>query len=689
MSKGVLRIANVTGEGVDYNDREISTETGQTLSVYLNSTRIDLARADMNNVAADAVRSKVADELQELEDQLSAVTAESGENSATLPKKKDLLIGLTKPYTADIATVSSTNTILLKSFQWFNGTDLVQHQEETVTIGPEYAGQVVYVGLNESSIGEISTSDYGIYLALCNIYVNADGDLTASELSVRPFLADSSTFGRDHPIMVVNFAAQVTSSDSAKGLSCQSFDLIKEGINYAGNAQRPDRKLFPAISSINFKYYYPNYDHDGETAQPNIQPYYYNTTTSAKTLLDSSNGTSKFVVFRLVLIETGQILLLLQQVSDESQLFTSVQEAELGLKDLNWNLSQLSSRAIYLDQFIVCSADLTICQMANVAEVSNSQNITINQTIYGVLSDFNDVPNTVEEFSALFSGLTPEVGGWIFADSGQVTLPNNGTINRGLYMYRIKSILNGNIQYDSWNMASSGNALSSAYFTSRLSAPYIAVATGSLGIGSTFSGQIEVAAKNPGDDYSEYTLSDSTKWPLIDSNGSLAMATSEWTSGSTFTANMLCAATEKVMSRNSRVNAADNAAITLDNQTKHYTIRVTHMNSSGKLPVAITVPAGIPDDAVITFELLIDCSDSSYGSLVTGVKFTVNGSAITPYWIDSSDGVFQEASAPYKLIALRRSFRYNSTASVPGYEPQWIANIEAEYDTRRKLGGIS
>lgn len=683
MSKGVLRIANVTGEGVDYNDREISTETGQTLSVYLNSTRIDLARADMNNVAADAVRSKVADELQELEDQLSSVTAESGANSATLPKKKDLLIGLTKPYTADIATVSSTNTILLKSFQWFDGTDLVQHQEETITIGPEYAGQVIYVGLNESGVGEISTSDYDIYLALCNIYVNADGDLTASELSVRPFLADSSTFGRDHPIMVVNFAAQVTSSDSAKGLSCQSFDLIKEGINYAGNSQRPDRKLFSAMSSINFKYYYPNYDHDGETAQANIQPYYYNTTTGAKTLLDSSNGTSKFVVFRLVLIETGQILLLLQQVSEESQLFTSVQEAELGLKDLNWNLSQLSSRAIYLDQFIVCSADLTICQMANVAEVSNSQNITINQTIYGVLSDFNDVPNTVEEFSALFSGLTPEVGGWIFADSGQATLPNNGTINSGLIMYRIKSILNGNIQYDSWDMASIGGAKSTAYFTSRLSAPYIAVATGSLGIGSTFSGQIEVAAKNPGDDYSETTLSDSTKWPLIDSNGSLAMATSEWTSGSTFTAKMLCAATEKVMSRNSQISAVDSAAVTLDNQIKHYTIRVTHMNSSAKLPVAITVPAGIPDDAVITFELLIDCSDSSYGSLVTGVKFTVNGSAITPYWIDSSEGTFQESSAPYKLIALRRSFRYNSTAALPGYEPQWIANIEAEYDTTK------
>lgn len=683
MSKGVLRIANVTGEGVEYNDREISTETGQTLSVYLNSTRIDLARADMNNVAADAVRSKVADELQELEDELSAVTAESGANSAALPKKKDLLIGLTKPYTADIAMVSSTNTILLKSFQWFNGTDLVQHQEETVTIGTEYAGQVVYVGLNESGVGEIGTSDYDIYLALCNIYVNADGDLTASELSVRPFLADSSTFGRDHPIMVVNFAAQVTSSDSAKGLSCQSFDLIKEGINYAGNAQRPDRKLFSAMPSINFKYYYPNYDHDGETAQANIQPYYYDTTTSAKTLLDSSNGTSKFVVFRLVLIETGQILLLLQQVSEESQLFTSVQEAELGLKDLNWNLSQLSSRAIYLDQFIVCSADLTICQMANVTEVNNSQNITINQAVYGVLSDFNDIPDTVEEFSALFSGLTPEVGGWIFADSGQVTLPNNGTINSGLCMYRIKSILNGNIQYDFWDMASFGYALSSAYFTSRLSAPYIAVASGSLGIESTFSGQIDVAAKNPGDDYSEYTLSDSTKWPLIDSNGSLAMATSKWTSGSTFTASMLCAATEKVMSRNSRVDAVDNAAITLDNQIKHYTIRVTHMNSSDNLPVAITVPAGIPDDAVITFELLIDCADSSYGLLVTGVKFTVNGSAITPYWIDGSAGVFQESSAPYKLIALRRSFRYNSKAELPGYEAQWIANIEAEYDATK------
>lgn len=680
MSKGVLRIANVTGEGVDYNDREISTETGQTLSVYLNNARIDLARADMTNVAADAVRSKVADELQELEDQLSAVTAESGANSATLLKKKDLLIGLTKPYTADIATVSSTNTILLKSFQWFNGTDLVQHQEETVTIGPEYAGQVVYVGLNESGIGEISTSDYDIYLALCNIYVNADGDLTASELSVRPFLADSSTFGRDHPIMVVNFAAQVTSSDSAKGLSCQSFDLIKEGINYAGNSQRPDRKLFPAMASINFKYYYPNYDHDGETAQPNIQPYYYNTTTSAKTLLDSSNGTSKFVVFRLVLIETGQILLLLQQVSDESQLFTSVQEAELGLKDLNWNLSQLSSRAIYLDQFIVCSADLTICQMANVAEVSNSQNITINQLVYGVLESSYYVPNTTEEFSIIFSGLTPEVGGWFFVKLDPIGFPNADKSFAGFNMYRIKSILSGNLEYDTYTLTSPATVELYAYTIAQNIAPYIAPATGSLGIGSTFSGQIEIAAKGSGN-YANYLIGNSTKWPLIDSNGSLAMAMSRWVSGSTFKAQMLCAATEKVMSRNSQISAADSAAITLDNQIKHYTIRVTHMNSSAKLPVAITVPAGIPDDAVITFELLIDCSDSSYGPLVTGVEFTINGSAIAPYWIDNSDGVFQEASAPYKLIALRRSLRYNSAASLPGYEPQWIANIEAEYDT--------
>ena len=679
MSKCVLRIANVTGDGVDYNDREISTETGQTLSVYLNSTRIDLARADMNNVAADAVRSKVADELQELKDQLSSVTAKSGANAAALPKKKDLLIGLTKPYAADIATVSSTNTILLKSFQWFDGTDLAQHQEETITIGPEYAGQVVYVGLNESGIGEISTSDYDIYLALCNIYVNADGDLTTSELSVRPFLADSSTFGRDHPIMVVNFAAQVTSSDSAKGLSYQSFDLIKEGINYAGNSQRPDRKLFSAMSSINFKYYYPNYDHDGETAQPNIQPYYYNTTTSAKTLLDSSNGTSKFVVFRLVLIETGQILLLLQQVSDESQLFTSVQEAELGLKDLNWNLSQLSSRAIYLDQFIVCSADLTICQMAKVAEVSNSQNTIINQLVYGVLDSVSQVPNTVEEFSAVFSGLTPVVGGWFFVKGSQVMLPTGTLADGGLYMYRIKSIISSNIQYDSWQMASQDYATNQAYYVSQYSAPYIAVADGSIGIGSTFIGQVTIEPKvnNP---YAKYTLSNSSGWPLIDDNGSLAVALAGWTEGMPFNAKMLCAATEKVMSRNSQISAEGYADVILDNQIKHYTIRVTHVEVPDKLPVYVYVPAGIPDDAVITFELLIDCSDSSCGSLVTGVDFAVNDSFITPYWLDHSDGVFQDTNAPYKLIALRRSFRYNSTASVPGYEPQWIANIEAEYD---------
>lgn len=679
MSKGVLRIANVTGEGVDYNDREISTETGQTLSVYLNNARIDLARADMNNVAADAVRSKVADELQELEDELSAVTAESGANAATLPKKKDLLIGLTKPYTADIATVSSTNTILLKSFQWFNGTDLVQHQEETVTIGPEYAGQVVYVGLNESGIGEINTSDYDIYLALCNIYVNADGDLTASELSVRPFLADSSTFGRDHPIMVVNFAAQVTSSDSAKGLSCQSFDLIKEGINYAGNSQRPDRKLFPAMPSINFKYYYPNYDHDGETAQPNIQPYYYNTTTSAKTLLDLSNGTNKFVVFRLVLIETGQILLLLQQVSDESQLFTSVQEAELGLKDLNWNLSQLSSRAIYLDQFIVCSADLTICQMANVAEVSNSQNITINQLVYGVLADSSQVPNTTEEFSAVFSGLTPEVNGWFFVKLADVEVFGSGNSFAGFTMYQIKSIVSGNLEYDTYMLASPAATEAYAYQVAQKIAPYIATTFESLGVEDTFNNFIsQVYAKEEDDSLSEKLINTTTKWPLVDGNGSLAIAKTPWLNGDTeFRADVVCAATEKVISRNSIIQPSDatNISFMVNNSTKHYTLRVPENAAAGILNVDIKLNSIMPEDAAITFELLLDLSSMSNPSAISGINVAIDGQNVSFVWIDNTNGVFQTAN-PYKLIAFRRSFVWYGGN---GYIAQWLANIEAEY----------
>lgn len=679
MSKGVLRIANVTGEGVDYNDREISTETGQTLSVYLNNARIDLARADMTNVEADAVRSKVADELQELEDELSAVTAESGANSATLPKKKDLLIGLTKPYTADIATVSSTNTILLKSFQWFNGTDLVQHQEETVTIGPEYAGQVVYVGLNESGIGEISTSDYDIYLALCNIYVNADGDLTASELSVRPFLADSSTFGRDHPIMVVNFAAQVTSSDSAKGLSSQSFDLIKEGINYAGNAQRPDRKLFPAMSSINFKYYYPNYDHDDETAQPNIQPYYYNTTTSAKTLLDLSNGTSKFVVFRLVLIETGQILLLLQQVSDESQLFTSVQEAELGLKDLNWNLSQLSSRAIYLDQFIVCSADLTICQMANVAEVSNSQNITITQLVYGVLDSVSQVPNTVEEFSAVFSGLTPEVNGWFFVKLADVEVFGSGNSFAGFTMYQIKSIVSGNLEYDTYMLASPAATEAYAYQVAQKIAPYIATTFESLGVEDTFNNFIsQVYAKEEDDSLSEKLINTTTKWPLVDGNGSLAIAKTPWLNGDTeFRADVVCAATEKVISRNSIIQPSDatNISFMVNNSTKHYTLRVPENAAAGILNVDIKLNSIMPEDAAITFELLLDLSAMSNPSAISGINVAIDGQNVSFVWIDNTNGVFQTAN-PYKLIAFRRSFVWYGGN---GYIAQWLANIEAEY----------
>ena len=62
MSKGIIRFANVSGAGVHYNTRELSTETGSTLSVYLDEGRVDLVRSDLDNVPSNVVRNKIATE---------------------------------------------------------------------------------------------------------------------------------------------------------------------------------------------------------------------------------------------------------------------------------------------------------------------------------------------------------------------------------------------------------------------------------------------------------------------------------------------------------------------------------------------------------------------------------------------------------------------------------------------------
>lgn len=685
MAKGILKFANVAGADVTYNDREVSTETGTTLSVYLNKQRVDLARADLSNVSDDAVRSKVADELDSLAIDVNNLKEDSAANAGSINLKKTRTIGLIPDYPVELLKVVKISAdpdndieegwgVQLAPFMYYNGTELVSYNGGIERINAMYAGKAVYIGIDANGIPTIAESNWEMPLYLGSIYVNIDGTLSQAELSVSPYLADSSSFARDHPTLVNDLDLSV----SNKFLQSTSYSINKEGINYI-NPLHPSKKLFPAMTQVNFKYFYPNWNFENEEANKSFtSAVYYNTTTGAKTILDSSLGTTKFVVYRGVLIETGQVLMMLQQVASESDLFNSVEAAELGISDVKWDFTGLSSRAIYLDEYILASADLTVIKEAKVAQTSNVQNITNIVSCYGYADVSRAAIGDVNSFKDYFPNQEPTVGGYWF---GQST--TSGDLVDGTEVNIINSIENdGSITYYPYStnltfatMNSTVNALNTerTSWTSKIA--YYNGYFSMTQIGDhEYISLNDLTIENNGEDF----LRQASGYLVFDAHGAMAKAMSFDESQGKVMVMLFRNINDTGVQSAAMIERTGDHDILLqlsldknmfyikctDNNAEHNTLRI--------FPV---YPNDIPFSNPFTFEITVDIySASAPTDLITKIVFfDINtGKKIFVNWVDGSKGIF---TAGHNLIGItvRRTFMYSIKHN--NWVAMYLANI--------------
>lgn len=687
MAKGILKFANVTGAGITYNDREVSTETGTTLSVYLNKQRVDLARADLSNVSDDTVRSKVADELDSLAIDVNNLKKDSEANAGSINLKKNRTIGLIPDYPDELLKVVQISAdpdneieagwgVQLAPFMYYNGTELVSYNGGTERINSMYAGKAIYIGIDSNGIPTISESNWEMPLYLGSLYVNVDGTLSQAELVISPYLADSSSYAREHPVLVNGLEFEVTAS---KSLQSSKYEIIKEGINYT-NSLHTSRKLFPAMSQVAFKYYYPNWNFDGETVQTEFSSaVYYNTTTGAKTELASSLGTNKFVAYRVCLIETGQVLLLLQQVSSENDLFNSIEEAELALADMQWNLNGLSSRAIYLDEFILASADLTVIKKAKVAQASNVQNITNIVSCYGYADVSRAGISDVNSFKAYFPNQEPTVGGYWF---GQST--TSGDLVNGTEVNIINSIENdGSITYYPYStnltfatMNSTVNALN----TERTSwASKIAYYNGYFSMAQIGDHEYinlnDLTIENNGSDF----LIKASGYLVFDAHGAIAKAIRFDESQGKVMVELIRNINDTGIQPVMVIERTEDHIVSLPLSTSKnmFYIKCTHSgNVNNTLDIFPIYPNDITSSNQFTFEITVDLNAGTYPeNPINKIKFfdKNTGNEIFVNWIDGSNGIF---TTGHDLIGItvRRTLMYSVESN--DWTVIYLANIE-------------
>ena len=441
MSKGVIKFSNKTGSSVNYADREISTETGLSLSVYLSGNRVDLARADLSNVIPGAVKAQIANELQSIASELLELHNDVAETNAAVVTKSNRMVGVVPPYPSNgLLTVTGSSRITINAFNYFNGQEVTTYDTTSIDIGNSWSGKVAYIGLDATGAGTLFSSEYEPWLMLGSIFVNSDSTISAAELVTKPYLADSGPFGRDHPIMVNGLELSISPTKTVTLSNCSMQD---EGISYT-NLDHPNLKLFPQRFDVPFKYYYRGWNFDAENPVTTFSAKYYNTDLGTTVSVDTSLGTSRYVVYRAVIIETGQLLMQCQEVKSVNELFSSVDEANAGIANIQWNLSGLSSRAIYLDQYVIVSADGTIVERAKISTGLSTEYTIINALLAGIVQGPAEPIANVTQWVAAFGDSNQPVKNSIYA----ITEP----IDTGGYLIRLMVVTNvapdGTITYD-------------------------------------------------------------------------------------------------------------------------------------------------------------------------------------------------------------------------------------------------
>lgn len=442
MSKGILKFAN-KNNGVDdvvYQDRELSTETGNTLSVYLNNNRVDLARNDLANVADAAVKAHVQQDLDTINNNISTNSGNIAALQNAIVTKQDMIVGLTRDNTQQLISVTDgTMTFDLEPFTWYNGTTVTNYAgEQGVVVPNTYIGKAVHIGLDNYGSAAVAETPYSLYCLVGSCFVNADGTMYQLDVITSPVFCDSTYFERSLPTQLAGFNASLGTLNGFNVITTSDYAVIKEGINYTSSVNPSLLQIQGAVSTP-FKYIYPNYiTQDEQINTVFIDNYYYNTTTNQLTAVP--NG--KYVLYRVCILENGDMFLLCQS-SDGTDLANNLAELQNNATNIDFNTTNISNRMIYTDTYIYAESDVnsevTDVGIYYMRGANNATVYNISATIKGVTS--NPI-TTVSDFVTEF-GDNPVAGDMWYYDYSMV-FGKNGTSTSYYQLIKVLAVNNDN-----------------------------------------------------------------------------------------------------------------------------------------------------------------------------------------------------------------------------------------------------
>lgn len=698
-NKGTLRIASITGDGVNYQDRELSAQSGNTAGVYLDGTLVNFAREDLDNVSATSVRSKLAAELNTIANDITTLQAGVSGVSSAVSKKKQQIIGLVAPYPNPIISIEDgTLNVTINTFTWFDGTDTHIHSSETFTVSSTYAGKAVHFGLNAQGAAICGETAYGIYLYLGDCFVNADETMYNIDLIQSPSLVGSTYYERALPPQLYNFNFKIVNgSGNSKIFNTDAYEILKEGINYSVQ-NRPNSILIEAQDPVVFKYIYPNYI--------NTEASLY-TVFSANKYYDLTDGelknvpVGKYAVYRVGVLENGDCFLLCQSANSSDDLFSSLETLRLNASQIIWNTNGISNRIILTDYYLwAFSADtsgvVSDCDTYFIQGSVNSITYNISNSIVGSVSTYANLPTTAASFTSAF-GVDPYSGQVVLvladenvSDSGSFGVPytmqslQKVSVNDDIISYQMLTSFPVSLAtigqigcawfYDGYVETGSSSTTSlrnlqwhlgkSVFSQLRVGTPYGSSFVKDLVPYDIQNGFLITSANQ----VLPFSLS-ATEWAALKNAPDSDTQTGPWFN----TPNSYVPIAQKILYS---TTSSSNQQITIYS-TKGCSMHEIYWAGSGLFTISLggffsfnPTPSSLRPNRTETYEFLIK---TTVGNAVT-IQFENNlfGSyGFANNWVDGSGGALDSA-CQYHLVTLR----YHKGQAFNGY----LANIEAEWN---------
>lgn len=205
----------------------------------------------------------------------------------------------------------------------------------------------------------IDPSESATKCMLGSVFV-INGAFQANSWKYQPWLQITSVERRESPTAMTK--GGFISPASSTTLQMGALEIMDEGLNFGTNHNKPNIMTVQEKSPFPYKFLYPGYNPSSSEVTTLDTTHVYNTTGATWDTL--TVGTApKYMVMVPCIVPTGQTLMIPAMSpkvgSNYTQIYDSMEDAINAIYGLQYSLSNVAKRAIYLGQSIVVRVGAT------------------------------------------------------------------------------------------------------------------------------------------------------------------------------------------------------------------------------------------------------------------------------------------------------------------------------------------